>query len=65
MAIQIWKHANGLIDANQGEHFGHRITYNPDDARFYVHAPGDDDEVVATCGTKAEAVYVAMVRSEA
>lgn len=64
MAIQIWYHPNGLIDVNQGEHFGHRITYNPDDARFYVHAPGEDGDVVATCGTKAEAVSVAMERSE-
>lgn len=26
---------------DQGEHYGRLITYNPDDERFYVHAPGE------------------------
>jgi hypothetical protein len=26
---------------NQGEHHGRLITYNPDDERFYVHAPNE------------------------
>ena len=44
MATQVRYHANGLIDVDQGVHFGYRITYNPDDRRFYVQENDDDGD---------------------
>ena len=65
MATQVRYHANGLIDVDQGVHFGYRITYNPDDRRFYVQENDDDGDVLMTCGTMAEAVYAAHDLSNA
>jgi hypothetical protein len=31
----------GEHEIEQGEHYGRTISYNPDDERFYVHAPGE------------------------
>lgn len=33
--IQVDEHGKPLID--QGEHYGYKFTYNPDDDRFCVH----------------------------
>ena len=65
MATQVRYHANGLIDVDQGVHFGYRITFNPDDRRFYVQENDDDGDVLMTCGTMAEAVYAAHDLSNA
>jgi hypothetical protein len=34
---------DGQPAINQGEVHGHPVTFNPDDGRFYIHAPGTTD----------------------
>lgn len=43
-------HENGLIAVEQLPCNGWVMTYNPDDGRFYVHAPDDNLTIMKTFG---------------
>ncbi len=41
-------YADGEPEVEQGKHHGFILSWNPDDNRYYVHAPDEDKTVCAT-----------------